>query len=160
MTRSELAERIQVGAIKRYQIMSDDELMSNYRRGAASAMAAEGRKMAPDLRLDPSNITIYATLPPTPTPDELRRRAIASISAPISTAADEDELINGFVNCLDCGEIPPAKILDPLIGQAREEMHLLYLLETHPQLNIHQYIPNSTKPSHRPEVKLFTEPKK
>ena len=116
--------------------------------------------MTPDLQLDPSNITIYASLPPTPTPDELRQRAIGSISAPISTAADEDELINGFVNCLDCGEIPPAQILDPLIKQAREEMHLQYLLETHPQLSIHQYAPNSLKPSHRPEVKLFAEPKK
>jgi hypothetical protein len=157
MTRSELAQRIQVGAIKRFKTMSDDELTNNYADRAASAVAADLDPTLPRGRL---KTTIYATLPPTPTPDELRRRAIASISAPINTAADEDELINGFVNCLDCGEIPPAQILDPLIRQARDEMHLQYLLETHPQLSIHQYAPNSVKPSHRPEVKLFAEPKK
>jgi hypothetical protein len=149
MTRSELAERIRAGGLENIKAMSDDELLTNFKHQIAAVVVTN---LDPSTPRGTKETIVYATVPPIPPATELRRDALAGIAE-----TDENTLIRGFVSCLDCGEIPPAKILDPLIAQAQNELHLQHLLIIHPDLSIHQYAPNQVKPSHRPTVKFVIE---
>jgi len=152
MTKSQLATLIRANVRRRYDVMTDEEILRNYERTLSAAISAD---IDPSLRREPSKTTIYAGVPPTPSAAVIRERGLEAI-----VAGDDDEMIAGFVNCMDCGEQPPAHILAELLPRARDEQHLLELLEVHPKLTIHQYTADSKQPPHRPEIKLFVESKK
>ncbi len=152
MRKSELAELIRAGALRNIAAMSDDELLSSHINLIKASISAN---LDPSFPRGREKTSIFATIPPIPSAHELRQDALAGIAE-----TDETTLIHGFVSCLDCGEIPPAKILDALIAQAENELHLQTLLIAHPELSIHQYAPNLVKPSHRHEVRLYADKNK
>ena len=57
MTKSQLATLIRANVRRRYQVMTDEEILRNYDRTLSAAISAD---IDPSLRRHPSKTTIYA----------------------------------------------------------------------------------------------------